>query len=387
MKVVVAPDSFKGTFTAQQAAMAMAEGIAQARHGTDIALKPMADGGEGSLDVVLSGTAAQRVSMATVDSYGREITAEYGWDNGTAWIELAQASGLHFLPEFLHHPEQRNQWAMRASTWGTGQQWRHALARGAHTIFFMIGGSGTTDGGFGLLSALGALYRFQKEVVPGTDARQLALPVQIEEVETVRQLLAPIKIVVATDVTNPLWGPRGAAAVYGPQKGLSPAGVRQRDEELRRFGEALVRAAKTADASVMEEEGMGAAGGAAFPLRVLGREVRLARGADLMVTATGLAEEIAQADIVFTGEGATDAQTLSGKVPMAVLNLCRQYQKPCIVVSGHLGEGAEQLKTLGNVWLEQATPRGATAQDIQQHGYQWIAEAAARALLLATSGA
>ena len=380
MKIVVAPDSFKGTFSAQRAAQAMAEGCLKVVPNAQVIVKPMADGGEGSLEVVLNGTSADSVSMATVDSYGRSISARYGWYGHTAWIELAQASGLHFLGSAPHDPDQRNQMALRASTWGTGLQWREALARGAHTIFFMIGGSGTTDGGFGLLAALGAQYRFQGTIVSGQDARDLSLPVHIENIDAVRDVLASATIIVASDVTNPLCGPHGAAAIYGPQKGLSPEGVRQRDAELYRFGVALGQAVMAPDALAMGEEGMGAAGGVAFPLRLLAGDLRLVRGGELIAESIGLEAAIAQADMVLTGEGATDAQTLSGKVPMTVLNLCRQYHKPCVIVSGQIGPGSEKLKALGAVWLEQATPLGATAQNIEQQGRQWIAQAAARAL-------
>ncbi|MCL4496426.1 MAG: glycerate kinase [Firmicutes bacterium] len=387
MKIVVAPDSFKGTFTAQQAAVAMAQGCAQVVPGSDIVLKPMADGGEGSLDAVLSATPAEPVSIQTVDSYGRPISAIYGWHDRTAWIELAQTCGLHFFADAPSASDSKNQWALRASTWGAGVQWHHAIARGAQQIFFMIGGSGTTDGGFGLLGALGAHYWYQETLLSGDDARQLALPIRIENIDAVRELLEPTTVVVATDVTNPLCGSQGASAVYGPQKGLSPEGVHQRDQELKRFGILLAQAAGARDTSVMFEEGMGAAGGTAFPLRLLARNLRLVRGAELIAESIGLEAAIAQADVVFTGEGATDAQTLAGKVPVSVLRLCRQYHKRCVVVSGHLGQGAEQLKTLGDVWLEQATPDGASPLDIEQHGQQWIAQAAARALQFVMHGA
>lgn len=384
MKIVVAPDSFKGTYNAEQVSRAMAEGIHDAVPGAEVVLRPMADGGEGSLEAVLGAMRAERITVDTADSYGRPITAAYGFQRGTAWVELAQASGLQFLDTRLDAPA-RNRAALRASTWGTGIQLRQALQGGASRVFLMIGGSGTTDGGWGLLAGLGARCTdSQGNLLGGEDARNMGRVDRIENLRAVRALLQDVSLVVATDVSNPLCGPAGAAWVYGPQKGLSVDGVRLRDAELAHWGKLLTQAAGVPE-TVMVLAGMGAAGGAAFPLQVLAPTMRVVRGAVLVAESIGLEAAIRDADLVLTGEGATDAQTMEGKVPLTVLQLSRQYGKRCAVVSGRLGDGYQRLAESGPVHFEQASPAGASLEDIQANGLEWIAQAAARAVQAITA--
>jgi glycerate kinase len=379
--VVIAPDSFKGSFTAEEAARAMARGVREAVDSAEIVLAPMADGGEGSLAGILRLARGQQIIVNSVDSYGTPIQASYGVRENTAWVEMAQSGGLHFLPH-ASSGLLRNQLALKASTYGTGILIRHAILCGHTLIYLMLGGSGTTDGGFGLLSALGAQYHdAQGKVLDGRDSRQLAQLDKISALEAVARLVQPVSFVVAADVANPLCGPGGAAFTYGPQKGLNPGGVRERDGELMRWADLLLAAAGAKDSSLKDQPGTGAAGGTAFPLALMAPAMRWVAGAEFMAEACGLEYAIARADAVLTGEGATDAQTFSGKVPYTVLRLCARYQKPCAVVSGRLDDGYEKLRELGPVHFEQATPRGADFSGVEQWGQQWIADAAKRAMV------
>ncbi len=378
MRVVIAPDSFKGYFTADEAAQAMALGVRRAAPEAEIDLVPMADGGEGSLAGILRRVHGQAVAVQTVDSYGSPIEGLYGLRGDVAWIEMAQSGGLHFLPASAD-AALRSQLAMRASTYGTGLLVRAALLRGAHTVHLMLGGSGTTDGGYGLLAALGASYfDAQGHPLDGQDSRQLDRLAHLT-LDCARQLMRRAIFVVASDVDNPLCGPHGAAFMYGPQKGLEKAAVRQRDGELMRWAALLAQAA-SADVARREQAGTGAAGGTAFPLAILAPNTRWISGAEFMAETCELTSAIMQADIVLTGEGATDVQTLSGKVPYMVLRWCQQHHKPCAIISGRLDEGYERLREVGPVHFEQATPLGAGADDVGRQGMEWIAAAAERAV-------
>ncbi|WP_188882019.1 glycerate kinase, partial [Alicyclobacillus cellulosilyticus] len=264
MRIVIAPDSFKGTLSAAAAAAAMAQGVRRVVPAADVAVFPMADGGEGTLEVLLAAQGGVRYEVDTWDPLGRPVRAAFGWlasgAGRTAVVELAAASGLVFLAEAERTPSA----ALAASTYGTGELIRAALDAGADEVVLTLGGSATTDGGFGLLTALGATARAAGgRPLSGRDARELGL-VEHVDLAGLHPRFHHVVFRLASDVTHPLCGPDGAARVFGPQKGMDEAAIVRRDEELARWAERLSAAARTAGLGRAAEDvravpGLGAA--------------------------------------------------------------------------------------------------------------------------------
>ena len=342
LRVVVAPDSFGGALASPGVAGAIAAGWARARPADTLDLAPMADGGEGTLEAlcVALGDRADRRSLATVDALGRPITAEWLLIDGgeAAFVEMATASGLARLSTEERTPAN----ARIASSRGTGDLLRAALDAGASSITLGLGGSATTDGGSGMLVALGArlLDAADEELPPGGAA--LARLARIDA-SGLDPRLGEAAITVASDVTNTLCGPAGAAATYGPQKGCDEWAVAELDRALLHWGRMVEQATGRA---VTEEEGAGAAGGTTSAL--LGfTTARIRPGVEVVAEAVGLAELLAAADLVITGEGQADEQTLSGKAAMGVAALARGNATPVILLCGGLGPGAAALDASG----------------------------------------
>ena len=336
--MVVAPDSFGGALDSVAVAAAIAAGWSRVRPDDEILQRPMADGGEGTLAAVAAalGDAAELRAVETTDALGRPITA--GWlllDGGRgAFIEMAAASGLARLLPDERTPEN----AGRASTRGTGDLVSAALDVGVERITIGLGGSATTDGGTGLLRALGvrlldasgtevpdggaALARLDRIDAAGLDPR-----------------VTTTRIVIASDVTNPLCGPRGAATTYGPQKGADPAAVAELDAALAKWGNAIEAATGRLVADI---PGAGAAGGTTAGL--LGFASALVRpGVEVVAQLVGLADALESADLVITGEGRADEQTLHGKTAIGVASLAGPRRTPVVLLCGGLGPGAEAL--------------------------------------------
>ena len=338
LSVVIAPDSFGGALDSVGVAAAIASGWAGVRPDDEILRRPMADGGEGTLAAVADalGDAAQRRSVQTTDALGRPVTAEWLLLDGGrgAFVEMAAASGLALLT-----PEERNPANARlASTRGTGDLVRAALDAGVGRITIGLGGSATTDGGSGLLRALGARFlgRDGTEIAEGGAA--LASLERIDG-SALDSRLADVALVVASDVTNLLCGASGAAATYGPQKGADPAAVEELDAALARYGHAIEDATGRL---VADLPGAGAAGGTtAGLLAFTGAVVR--PGVEVVADLVGLAAALESADLVITGEGRADEQTLQGKTAMGVATLARPRHTPVVLLCGSLGPGAETL--------------------------------------------
>jgi glycerate kinase len=328
--VLIAPDSFKGSLTSVQVARALAEGWARGRPGDSVVLCPLADGGEGTLEAIAAaGGWAWRETTVT-DPLGRAIRARWlaSDDGSRAAVEMAEASGLSRVAT-----GERD--AIRASSVGTGELLRAALDAGSTSIVLGIGGSATTDGGAGLLRGLGA--------VADRDAG-------VADLSGLDPHLARVDLAVACDVSNPLLGPTGAAAVYGPQKGASPADVEELDRRLAAFADAVESAGGRA---FREMPGAGAAGGVGFALLAIGdrfRSFALRPGIDLVFEATSFADRLAQADLVITGEGRIDAQTGFGKTALGVARRAAEAGVPCIAVGGGVEvAGVEALAGVGAI--------------------------------------
>jgi glycerate kinase len=328
MRVLIAPDSYKGTLTSVEVARALADGWLRARPGDDVSLAPLADGGEGTLAAIEAAGGWVRREVEVHDPLGRPIRAAWliSADGTRAVIEMARASGLSLVGPAERDPR-------GATTAGTGDLLRAALDAGVRDVMLGIGGSATTDGGAGLLRALGASVADDLATVDlaGLDPR-----------------LASVHMRVASDVTNPLLGPVGAAAVYGPQKGAAPDDVTWLDARLARLADALEAATGRRE---RDTPGAGAAGGLGFGLLCLADRfaaLELVPGVDLVMAAAGFDAALAAADLVLTGEGRIDAQTAYGKTALGVARRAQAAGVPCIAVGGSVTpEGEAALAYVG----------------------------------------
>jgi glycerate 2-kinase len=337
MRVVIAPDKFKGSLSAAEAARAMSRGVASVCPGAIIDCVPMADGGEGTVDALVAATGGSCHEASVSGPRGEPVTARFGLlgDGCTAAIEMAAASGLVLVPAGLRNP-------LSASTRGTGELLLAALAAGAKRVIIGIGGSATNDGGAGLGQALGfrLLDAQERELEPGGgDLGRLA---RIDRSGR-RHELDGIEIAVACDVTNPLCGPDGASAVYGPQKGATPEMVKALDRNLAHFASIVERDLGVA---IKNLPGSGAAGGLGGGL-VAFAAGKLSPGIDLVIKAVDLESRLRNADICLTGEGAIDGQSAFGKAPVGVARLARSLSCPVLAFAGSIGAGARAVLDQG----------------------------------------
>ncbi|MDR6680568.1 glycerate kinase [Pseudomonas oryzihabitans] len=337
MKIVIAPDSFKESLSAAGVASALARGVRQALPQAELVECPLGDGGEGTLDAVLAATGGEVRQAQVSGPLGESVKARWGWlaEQRTAFVEMASASGLELVPKARRE-------VLVATSRGTGELLRAALDEGAERLVLAIGGSATNDGGAGLLQALGVrlLDEHEKELAPGGAA--LAQLARIELTD-LHPRLAEVEVVIAADVDNPLCGPQGASHIFGPQKGASPAQVRQLDEALAHF--AAITAA-TLGRDVKDQPGAGAAGGVGFAALAF-LQATFRPGIEVVAELVGLEVALQGADLALTGEGRLDGQTLRGKTPAGVLRLARRHGVPVVAVAGSLGDGYEALYEQG----------------------------------------
>lgn len=326
MKIVIAPDSWKESLSALEVATAIEDGFRQIFPDAEVVKIPMADGGEGTVEAMVAATQGRIVTLSVTGPLGEPVEAFYGLsgDEKQAFIEMAAASGLESVPTARRDPR-------ITTSWGTGELIRHALDAGVRHIIIGLGGSATNDGGAGMVQALGAgLLDAQGEQIAGGGE---ALS-QLERIDTRRldPRLAECRIEVACDVTNPLTGEEGATAVFGPQKGATPDMVRQLDEALTHYGKIIER---DLDKSVLTLKGGGAAGGMGVALYAFcGAELR--QGVEIVTEALSLDAAVRHADLVITGEGRIDSQTIHGKVPIGVARVAKRYDIPVIGIAGSL---------------------------------------------------
>lgn len=333
MKIVIAPDSFKDSLSAEKVAAAIAAGLADAMPHAQLVKCPMADGGEGTVEAIVAAGNGQLRRNHVQGPLGAPVEAHWGWlpDSHTAIIEMAEASGLQLLK-----PEQRN--ACITSTFGTGELIKAALDAGARRVILAIGGSATNDAGAGALQALGlGLFDAQGNHLP-RGGLALAHVARIE-LSGLDPRLAEVRFEIAADVNNPLCGEHGASAIFGPQKGASAEQVRLLDQALGHFAD---HCANVLPKDVRHEPGSGAAGGLGFAAKAFfGAQFRA--GVEVVAELVGLAEAVKGADLVITGEGRFDAQTLRGKTPFGVASIARAEGVPVVVLAGTLGEGYQAL--------------------------------------------
>lgn len=336
MKIVIAPDKFKGSLTAQQVCDAVREGLLAADPQLAVVCLPLADGGEGMSQLLTSFSGGTSIHVAVRDPLFRTVDAVYGISNDgtTAFIEMATASGLMLLARGERNP-------LQTSSAGTGDLVRHALDRGVKHIVLGIGGSATNDAGMGVAAALGAKFLNTAAQVLSPVGDTLA-HVQDIDVSQLHPRLGEVQITILCDVENPLHGPQGAAFVFAPQKGATQAMVQQLDNGLRHYGQLLERRFQKS----MDFAGAGAAGGLAVSLVAIA-QAHIRQGVDFIMDFVNLEEHIRQADLVITGEGKIDAQTLSGKVVKGVADRARQWGKPVVAVAGKSTLNDTQIRAMG----------------------------------------
>lgn len=336
-KYVVAPDSFKESMTAKEVCDAMEKGIKKADSAAEVIKVPMADGGEGTVNSLVDATHGQRVIVEVTGPLGNKISAYYGiLGNGTtAVIEMAKASGLEIVEKKKRNP-------MITTTFGTGELIRDALDHNVKEIIIGLGGSSTNDGGSGMAQALGAklLDQNNHQIPFGGGNLDKLDKIDISNLDS---RLRDVKIILASDVTNPLIGKEGASRVFGPQKSATPEMVEKLENNLQHYAKIVKRDLNKDVASV---SGAGAAGGLGAGLMAF-TTCEMRRGVDLAIEVTKLEEKIRDADYVFTGEGGTDFQTKFGKTPYGVAKLGKKYHKPVISLAGYLGEGIDSLYSEG----------------------------------------
>ncbi|EKZ6355986.1 glycerate kinase [Klebsiella aerogenes] len=326
MKIVIAPDSYKESLSALDVATAIETGFREIYPHAEYVKVPVADGGEGTVEAMVAATQGHIVQVSVTGPLGEPVNAFYGLsgDMRCAYIEMAAASGLESVP-----PTRRN--PLLTTSWGTGELIRHALDAGVSQIIIGIGGSATNDGGAGMAQALGAklLSDGQQQIAPGGGALETLARIDLSELDP---RLADCRIDVACDVTNPLTGPQGASAVFGPQKGATAAMIERLDRGLQHFAQIIDR---DLDIDVLSLEGGGAAGGMGVALYAFcGANLR--PGIEIVTDALGLADLVADADLVITGEGRIDSQTIHGKVPVGVAKVAKRFNVPVIGIAGSL---------------------------------------------------
>ena len=336
-RYLCAPDSFKESLTAMEAARAMAQGIENADHDAEVRCLPMADGGEGTARALVDATGGSMRAVPVHDPLGRPVEGHFGLlaDGTTAVVETAEASGLALLEAKERNP-------LIASSYGTGELMLAAVRSGAKRIIVGLGGSATNDAGAGLLQALGVrlLDKNGNDLAHGGAALANLTTIDIS---TMDPALKNVAITAACDVTNPLTGPTGASAVFGPQKGASKDDVATLDAALAHFAQVIDSQLGVA---VNDVPGAGAAGGIGAALKgFLNAEFR--PGIAIVIEQSGLDAAAQGADVVFTGEGSIDFQTKFGKTPAGVAETAKRHGKPVIAVAGHIGTGIDELHEVG----------------------------------------
>ncbi len=378
MKIVIAPDSFKESLTSMEVAIEVETGLRRVWPDAVCIKIPMADGGEGTVQSLVDATGGDIVSCAAQGPMGKDITAAYGLLGGgkVAVIEMAEASGLPLVPRDLRNP-------LLASTYGTGQVIADALKRGVEEIIIGLGGSATNDGGAGMAQALGVrFYTADGALISNPLGGGMLGTIARIDMSGLNPALQQVKVNVACDVTNPLTGPKGASAVYGPQKGATPAMVEELDRNLRHFADIIRR---DVGIDVEDRPGAGAAGGMGAAL-IAFTGGTLKRGIELVVEATKLEQHMAGADLAITGEGRVDFQTAFGKTPSGVAAAARKFGVPVVAIGGGLSDDARGVFEHGIDGLAAATVNPMDLETAIRKSRQYLQDAGERVARLIVIG-
>ena len=338
MKFVLAPDSFKESMTAKEVCQAMENGIRKVLPDAKIISVPMSDGGEGTMDSLIDATNGQKYAVKVTEPLGTPVTAHYGilGDQKTAIIEMAEASGLSYVPQDKRTPAT----IKKTTTFGTGELINAALKHDVTRVIIGLGGSSTNEGGSGMAQAIGVKFFDHNDheitqKLGGGDLKQIT---RIDTID-INPKIKKTKFLLASDVTNPLTGTNGASYVFGPQKGADQATAKELDENLSHY-------AKIIGQNIAQTPGSGAAGGLGAGLLAF-THAKIYPGVKLVANEVHLAEKIKEADYVFTGEGGTDFQTQFGKTPYGVAQIAKKYDVPVISLAGYIGKGIDHLYDKG----------------------------------------
>ena len=372
MKIILAPDSFKGCLTSPEVAAAMETGIKRALPDADCVRIPMADGGEGTVQALLHAVGGELRTCTVTGPAGQPVPAGYGLlaDNRTAVIEMAAASGLDLVEGDTKNP-------LKTTSYGTGELMRDALDRGVRKIILGIGGSATNDAGVGVAQALGVVFRdADGQVISENGAGGMLRNITAVDMHGVHSGLAAAQVLVACDVDNPLTGKNGAAQVFAPQKGADADMVRTLDKNLKHLAGVIKR---ELGADVDQIPGAGAAGGlGAGLLAFAGAELQ--SGIEIISKATAIEDHLAAADLVITGEGRVDFQTAFGKTPAGIARLAGEYGVPVIAIGGSLADDAGEVFTHGIHGLEPTIARDMSLDEALANAGDYIANAAERVI-------
>ena len=335
MKVIAAIDSFKGSMTSMEAGNAVKKGILAAKPAAEVVVNPLADGGEGTVDALIEGLGAKKIPVTVTGPLGEKVSCYYGFleETKSAVMEMASAAGITLVTK--KDP-------LRASTYGVGEMIADALKRGCKNFIIGIGGSATNDGGIGMLKALGFEFFDEDGNDVGEGAAALA-KIEVIQTENKNPLLSGAKFQIACDVKNPLCGKQGATYIFGPQKGVTEEQKSKVDEAMKHYADVTK---ESLGCDFADCEGAGAAGGLGYAfLSYLAGE--LIPGVELILQATGLEEKMKNADVVVTGEGRLDAQTVMGKAPVGVAALAKKYNAKVIAFAGSVAPEASVCNQAG----------------------------------------
>ena len=377
MKIVIAPQTFKGSISALDAARAMRDGVSRAAPDAEIALVPVADGGDGTLETLVEGSGGEIRPIEVTGPLGERRAAEWGamGDRRTAVIEMARTSGLALVPDAARNP-------LVTTTFGLGEAIASALDAGFRRFIIGIGGSATNDAGAGMAQALGVklLDRAGADLPHGGAALANLRAIDMSGLDA---RIRECEMLVACDVNNPLTGPTGASAIYGPQKGATPQMVAQLDAALAHFARIALR---DIGADISEVPGAGAAGGLGGGL-IAFTNARLMAGVDIVLDTVNLDDFLQDADLVITGEGSIDHSTIYNKAPVGVAARAKQRGIPVVAIAGSLGNGFQDVREHGIDALAAITTAPMTLDEASNRAAELIADSAEQALRLMQVGA
>jgi glycerate 2-kinase len=378
MKIILAPDSFKGNLTSLQVAAALEKGVKRVLPKAVCIKVPMADGGEGTVQSLVDATGGKFIRKRVTGPAGNPVSARYGMlaDGETAVIEMAEASGLPLVSGKQMNP-------LKTTTYGTGELILDAAKRGATKIIIGIGGSATNDGGVGMAQALGVSFLD----IRGNELKEKGAGGMLGKIASINKkginpLIRKIKIIVASDVNNPLCGKNGASNVFGPQKGATPAMVKTLDENLKHLGKIIKTDLKK---EVVNMKGAGAAGGLGAGL-VAFANAKMKSGIDIVLEATNMYQHLKGADLVLTGEGRVDFQTAFGKTPSGVAKAARKHRVPTVAIGGGITDDANGVFAHGIDGLESACARDMSLEEAIGNSKAHLANAAERVVRLVLIG-
>jgi glycerate kinase len=375
MQIIVAPDSFKGSMSAVEAANSIEKGIKKVFPEAKIIKIPIADGGEGTVEAIVMGSGGSYREAVVTGPLGGKLKAQFGiLPDGSAVIEMAAASGITLVPREELNP-------LEATTYGTGEMVKAALDEGVKKIVMGIGGSATNDGGMGFAQALGVVFRDKVGHVLGVGAKYLKKIATID-ISGLDERLEHTEIIAACDVTNTLCGESGATAVYGPQKGVTPELVKELDEALMHFAEIIK---KDLGKDILEVPGTGAAGGLGAGLLVFCK-AQLKSGIKTVLEAVHIEDYLKDTQLIITGEGKIDGQSVYGKVPVGIAEVAKPYKIPVIALVGGIGEEAEKVYGYGISSIMTLTDGPMPLQKAIDHGKLLAENATERMMRMVKAG-